>query len=173
MITREQLVLTPRALYGAAAALILIGLALRLAPASRPAADPVRGLPVATKPLPVRVTSGNSSAYAPIAAGNVFSRTRKAPSIRFLPEGREAPEQVAAPARPRQPVFRLYGITVGADGAVALIDADPKIRGAELYRLGDLVGGYPISEITDSTVVISRKSGPLVLRLRAAQRPGS
>jgi hypothetical protein len=113
------------------------------------------------------------SVYAPIAAGNVFTRTRKAPAVRFVPEGREAPEPVAAPAKPRQPVFRLYGITVGAQGAVALIDADPKVRGAEMYRVGDRVGGSPITAITDSTVVIGRKGRPLVLRLRSAPRPGS
>ena len=70
-------------------------------------------------------------------------------------------------------MFRLYGITVGAGGAVALIDADPKIRGAELYRVGDRVGGSPITAITDSTVVIARKGGPLVLRLRSVPRAGS
>lgn len=171
MITRGQLVLTPRALYGAAAALLLIGLALRLVPASLPAADPLRGVTPAAKPLPVRATTGDVRVYAPIAAGNVFARTRKPPAVRFVPEGRDAPEPVAAPPRPRQPVFRLYGITVGAEGAVALIDADPKIRGAELYRVGDRIGGAPITAITDSTVVIGRKGGPLVLRLPTARRP--
>jgi hypothetical protein len=123
--------------------------------------------------LPARVTATNVSIYAPIAGANVFTRTRKAPLVRFVPEGREAPEAPAAPVKPRQPVFRLYGITVGAQGAVALIDADPKVRGAELYRVGDKVGGSSITAITDSTVVIARKGGPLVLRLRSAPRAGS
>jgi hypothetical protein len=68
-------------------------------------------------------------------------------------------------------VFRLYGITVTAKEATALIDANPKIPGAELYRIGDLIGGAPITAITESTVVIRRPGGPLVLRLRPAARP--
>jgi hypothetical protein len=173
LITRDRLILTPRALYGAAAALVLVGIALRLAPASLPPADPARGAPVVTKPLAARSTAANVSLYAPIAGGNVFTRTRKAPLVRFVPEGRKAPDSAAAPVKPRQPVFRLYGITVGAGGAVALIDADPKVRGAELYRVGDRVGGFPITGITDSTVVIARKGGSLILRLRSAPRAGS
>jgi hypothetical protein len=173
VITRDQLVLTPRALYGAAAALFLAGVVLRLGPAALPPAGPAGNPPVASKPLPLRATDARVSLYAPIATGNVFTRTRKAPLVRFVPEGREAPEPAAVPAKPRQPVFRLYGITVGAEGAVALIDADPKVRGAELYRLGDRIGGSPITAITDSSVVISRKGGPLILRLRSAPRAGS
>jgi hypothetical protein len=173
VITRGQLVLTPRALYAAAAVLFLAGVALRVGPAALPAADPARDAPVASKPLLPRVTDASVSLYDPIAAGNVFTRTRKAPLVRFVPEGRETPEPAAAPVKRRQPVFRLYGITVGADGAVALIDADPKIRGAELYRLGDRIGGSPITAITDSSVVISRKGGPLILRLRSVPRAGS
>jgi hypothetical protein len=173
LITRDQLVLTPRALYGAAAAFFLIGVAVRLAPASLPSPDRAPGLPVVTKPLPTRVMASNVSLYAPIASGNVFTQSRKAPLVRFVPEGRKMPEPLATPVRRREPVFRLYGITVGAEGAVAVIDADPKVRGAELYRLGDSVGGSPITAITDSTVVIGRKGRPLILRLRSAPRPGS
>jgi hypothetical protein len=48
---------------------------------------------------------------------------------------------------------------------VALIDADPRIPGAEVYRVGDEVRGGRIAAVTDSTVVIARPSGPLTLRL--------
>jgi hypothetical protein len=64
--------------------------------------------------------------------------------------------------------LRLFGITAGPEGSIALIDADPKIAGAELYRVGDRVGGGSITRISDSTVVISRSGGPLVLRLPAS-----
>jgi hypothetical protein len=169
---REDLVLTPRALYGAAAALALAGLVLRLAPAGMPDIGPAPALPAAAQPTEVRVSPGNASSYTQIAAGNVFSRTRKAPTVRFVPEGRAGQEPAAAPPpKPRQPVYRLFGITVNADGAIALIDADPKVRGAELYRVGDRIGGAVITAITDSTVVIRRAGGPLILRLRSAERP--
>jgi hypothetical protein len=72
--------------------------------------------------------------------------------------------------KPAAPGIRLFGITKGPDGAVALIDADPKIKGAEIYRVGDRVAGSPISAISDSTVVIARPSGPFVLHLPSAVR---
>src|SRR5438876_154479 len=75
----------------------------------------------------------------------------------------------AAPA-PRGPRLTLYGTTVGPQGAVALIDADPKVPGAEIYRLGDVVAGAALVAITDSTVTLAEPSGPLVLHLRPAQR---
>jgi hypothetical protein len=110
---------------------------------------------------------GDEPSYAAVAAGNVFSQSRTPPKVRFVPEGTAEPEPVAVPQRPRPPALRLYGITAGT---IALIDADPKIRGAELYRLGDRLGSGQITSITDSTVVISRPGGPLILRLPSNRR---
>jgi len=59
---------------------------------------------------------------------------------------------------------------VGAEGAVALIDADPNVPGAEIYRVGDLVAGARLVAITDSSVTLAQPSGPLVLRLQPAAR---
>ena len=163
--------LTPRALYGIAGAFALAGLGLRLAPAQLPGGEPPLELPAATQLSQSQGVLGEEHSYAPIAATNVFSQTRTPPKVRFMPEGRTSPDSVVRVAKPRQPVFRLYGITVTAQGATALIDANPKVPGAELYRLGDRIGGAPITAITDSTVVIKRPGGPLVLRLRPAARP--
>jgi hypothetical protein len=84
---------------------------------------------------------------------------------------------VRAPPKPKPkptaPEIRLFGITKGPGGAVALIDADPRIKGAEIYRVGDRVAGSPISAISDSTVVITRSPRPLVLRLRPAVKKQS
>jgi type II secretion system (T2SS) protein C len=171
MISWEDLVLNPRKLYGLAAGLALLGLGLRLAPSRLPRVQPVRDLAAAAQPSQSQVTVADERSYAPIATQNVFSQTRTPPPIRFVPEGRPAPAPAtAAPRRPRQPVFRLYGITAGASGTIALIDADPKIRGAELYRVGDRVGNGRITNITDSTVVISRAGGSLTLRLPSNRR---
>jgi hypothetical protein len=171
MIIRRSLVIAPRGLYGAAGVLVVLGLGLRLAPTRLPQAGQVATVPAATQAIEVMASSGDVAAYAPITSGNVFSQTRTPPAVRFVPEGSVAPAP-AEPSRPkfRQPEFRLFGITVGAAGAIALIEADPKIAGAELYRLGDLVGGSPITAITESTVVIGRAGGPLVLRLPPGER---
>jgi hypothetical protein len=103
--------------------------------------------------------------YDTIVATNIFSQDRTPPAVRFSLPGREA-----APTKPRGPTLRLYGITVGAQGAVALIDADPNVPGAEIYRLGDLVAGARILAITDSTVTLAERTGPLVLRLQPVAR---
>ena len=94
--------------------------------------------------------------------------------LRAAPAGDQAPTAKEPPKpKPAGPGIRLFGITKGPNGAVALIDADPKIKGAEIYRVGDRVAGWPISAISDSTVVVARPSGPLVLRLPSAVKKRS
>jgi hypothetical protein len=157
-----------RSLYAAAGALLIAGLGLRLAPTRLPRAQAApldvpaeaqpEAAPTSTRPVP------RSDA---IIAANVFSPDRTPPAVRFSLPGR-----AAAPTKPRGPTLRLYGITVGAQGAVAIIDADPSIPGGELYRVGDLVAGARVLAITDSTVTLAQPSGPLVLRLQPAVRRG-
>ena len=155
-----------RGLYVVTAALLVAGLGLRLAPTPLPAA---RAAPLAMPAeaqgdaAPTRTPA--EPRYDAIVAANIFSQDRTAPVVRFLPPGR-----AAAPTKPRGPTLHLYGTTVGPDGAVAIIDADPNIPGAEIYRLGDLVAGARLIAITDSTVTLAEPSGPLVLRLPSAAR---
>jgi hypothetical protein len=162
---------SPRPLYAGALGFGLLALALRLAPASHPGAvSPVELPQPARRPSPHSVNE-DAAPYAAIVATNIFSPTRAPPAVRFMPDrptGAVAPAPPKPKPKPAGPGIRLFGITKGPDGAVALIDADPKIKGAEIYRLGDLVSGSPISAISDSTVVITRPSGPLVLHLRRA-----
>jgi len=158
-----------RGLYAATAVLLFVGSWLRLARSPLPSAD-VRQLPLPLAGQRTTAAPGAtpSTSYEPIVAANIFSQTRTAPSVRFSPAGR-AGARPAAPA-PRGPRLTLYGTTVGPQGAVALIDADPKVPGAEIYRLGDVVAGAALVAITDSTVTLAEPSGPLVLHLRPAQR---
>ena len=158
-----------RALYAAAAALGLLAVFLRLAHAPLPRAE-AAALPRPASAQPPAAAAGAPAAlsYEAVAAANIFSQTRNAPRLRFSPPGRGG-GRAAAPA-PRAPALTLYGITVGPEGAVALIDADPKIPGAEIYRVGDLVAGAPLVAITDSTVTLAEPSGPLILRLQSARR---
>jgi len=155
-----------RGLYVAAAAFLVTGLGLRLArtPLARVASAPL-GLPAADTPDAAPTSAPPVPRYDAIVAANIFSQDRTAPAVRFVPPGHAAP-----PTKPRGPTLRLYGITVGPQGAVAIIDADPKIPGAELYRLGDLVAGARLVAITDSTVTLAEPSGPLVLRLQPSAR---
>jgi hypothetical protein len=153
-----------RSLYVASTAFLVAGVGLRLAPTPLPhaGATPL-AVPTDTQPGAVPMSLATATGYDAIAAANIFSQDRAAPAVRFVPPGR-----AAAPTKPRGPTLRLYGITVGTQGAVAIIDGDPKIPGAGIYRLGDLVAGARIVAITDSTVTLAERSGPLVLRLQAA-----
>jgi hypothetical protein len=100
----------------------------------------------------------------------VFSPRRAPPATRFVPDWARrdsTPAPVARRATPVEPSIRLYGIARGGGGAVALIDADPRVPGAEVYRVGDLVRGSRVTAVTDSTVVLSGRGGSSVLRLPA------
>ena len=157
-----------RALSVAAVVLGLLGLWLRFSrsPLPQAAAAP---LPLRTAGQAATAPAGATAAprYEAIVAANIFSQTRTAPLVRFTPAGRAARGTASAS---RRPPLKLYGITVGPQGAVALIDADPKIPGAEIYRVGDLVAGARLVAITDSTVTLAQPSGPLILRLPSGDR---
>jgi hypothetical protein len=160
----------PRPLYVGALGFALLALALQLAPVPHPGAVSPVELPQPARRPALHTLDEDAAPYAAIVATNLFSPTRAPPAVRFTPN---RPTIGAAPAPPKPkpkpagPGIRLFGITKGPAGTVALIDADPKIKGAEIYRLGDRVAGSPITDITDSTVVITRPSGPLVLYLRS------
>lgn len=163
--------MTPvRALYATAAALVVAGWWLRLARSPLPGAG---AIPLALPPAPVPGAAYAGAVppggYEAIVADNIFAQTRTPPPVRFTPAGL-ASARAAVPAAPHGPRLKLYGTTVGQQGAVALIDADPKIPGAEIYRVGDSVAGALLVAITDSTVTLAEPSGPLVLHLQSAQR---
>jgi len=104
-------------------------------------------------------------AYQEIVTGNVFTGSRTPPSVRYIPPdlaANQTPQESGPPAAPR---IRLYGVASGPTGAVALIDADASIPGAEIYRIGDLVRGLILEEIGDSYVVLRGASGPFELLL--------
>lgn len=151
----------PRILWSTAAVLMLVGFGFRIVPPALPAADPPT-IPAA-RALPTG--PGAPTTGAGIVEGNIFSPSRTAPRVRFGARG--VRDDRAAPSRPG---LVLYGITVSAQGALALIDADPAVPGAELYRIGDLVHGSRLTAITDSTVTLAQPSGPLVLRLAPGPR---
>jgi len=157
-----------RSLYAAAGALLIAGLGLRLAPTRLPRAQTAPlDVPAEAQPEAAPTSTRPAPRSDAIIAANIFSPDRTPPAVRFSLPGR-----AAAPTKPRGPTLRLYGITVGAQGAVAIIDADPSIPGGELYRVGDLVAGARVLAITDSTVTLAQPSGPLVLRLQRAARRG-
>jgi hypothetical protein len=157
-----------RTLYASAAALALVAIGLLLAPSAPSRAQAAAALAPDVPSLTQRpATDIPPTTYAAIASTNVFSPDRVPPRVRFTPPGLAARGESVH----RAPTVRLYGITIGAGGAAtALIDADPDIPGAEIYRVGDVVAGAPIVDITDSTVVLAQPSGQRVLHLERSSR---
>jgi len=153
-------------LYGASGALALLALVAFVLPARsvepRDALAPVN-VPAVT-PSPSEGAAALLS-YQEIVGANVFSSGRTPPATRYVPPELAAQQTPAAPERPAAPRFRLYGVATGSTGAVALIDADPTIPGAEIYRLGDPVRGFTLEEIADTYVVLRGASGSLTLPL--------
>jgi hypothetical protein len=160
-------------LYGIAALLLLGGMVLRVAPApagsARPAAAP------SSKPgdAPPYTLGEAPTTGAAIISGNVFSASRSAPRVRYMPADLAPAAQESASARQTPPAqrLRLFGTVVGPSGTAALIDADPAVRGAEIYGVGDTVDGRRIAAVSESTVVLDGAAGRLVLRLRPAGQP--
>ncbi|MGH7525759.1 MAG: hypothetical protein ACREMX_03555 [Gemmatimonadales bacterium] len=161
------------ALYGFAAVLLLVGLTLRVIPAPSGVAEvePSRSAAPAAAPRKTAAGAPESTATA-IVGGNVFSATRAAPRVRFTPPDLAPPPEPAAARRGTQATrLRLFGTVVGPSGTAALIDADPAVRGAEIYQVGDVIDGRSIVAVSESSVVLEGGAGRIVLRLQAARQP--
>lgn len=161
-----------RWLYAAAIILLLMGLGLRIVPAPVRGAEPRAssdGAPVTrTRRAADRIPVVDSV----IAGGNVFSASRSPPRVRFIPPDLALPKQEPPRGgRPAPTRLRLFGTVVGPSGTAALIDADPVVRGAEIYEVGDLVDGRRVVAVSESTVVLDGAAGRLVLRLQSAPQP--
>jgi hypothetical protein len=162
---------TTRVLYAIAIGLALVGLALRIipSPVSGGSAPPIAVAHLAPGAASV-AASADPTAFQAIVTANIFSQDREPPAERYTPP--ELQEQAAPP--PAQPAsgfrMRLFGVVVGPAGTVALIDADPRIPGAEVYRPGDVVGDSRLISVSDSTVVLEGPTGRRVLTLPSSSR---
>ena len=160
----------PRMLYGVAACFTLAGAALWVLPARELSAPPAGDVGSGVVTPSLGAGAVDSAAAAAILEGNLLSDARRPPRTRLRPAG----ESVAAEApRPRAAVFqpRLFGTVVGTSDPSALIDADPRVPGAEVYRLGDQLLGRRLTEINDSNVVLEGPAGRLVLQLERTRGP--
>lgn len=153
-----------RAAMMMAGVFLLLGLLIAVAPVRLrvPSTEPLPPLSVVPGAAPSSLEE-SPDAYQEIVAGNILSPSRRAPQPRLLPRPGAGAVQAPTGRHPRP--LRLSGIVRAPDGIVALIDADPTIPGAELYRLGDRVGPYRLVEATDSVIVLRGASGTQVLRL--------
>lgn len=153
---------TDRALWSVATVCAIVGVALRVVPAATPGPAPAVVPAPFTPPAVPPVATG-----AAVVDANIFASSRTAPRLRFSARTGVVRSPSSAPVAPD---LTLYGITVTAEGAFALIEADPQVAGAEIYRVGNLVRGARVMAITESTVTLAPVSGghARVLRLPAA-----
>jgi hypothetical protein len=165
---------SPLPLYAGAVGFGLLAIALRLAPVPHASAVLPAKVPEAAERPALHGLKEDPAPYGAIVANNIFSPSRAPPAVRFTPNRPTGLAPPPPPPKPKpspkraSPAIRLVGITKGSKGALALIEADPKTKGAELYRVGDRVAGARISAIDDSTVFIARPQGRLMLRLPSA-----
>ncbi len=123
----------------------------------------------AVTPLPPGVDPSQQAAalltYEQIARADPFDPTREPPAERYVPPELRAARQTTRSDAPVVPRLQLFGVATGPTGAVALIDANPSIPGAEIYRVGDRVSIYSLESISDTMVVLRNESGVRTLRL--------
>lgn len=153
-------------LFGLSGVFSLAALSVLLLPPA--SVEPREALAPASVPGVTPSPSEDAAAllgYQEIVGANIFSAERTPPATRYVPPELAAARTEAVPDRPAPPRLRLYGVATGPTGAVALIDADPTIPGAEIYRPGDSVRGLTLEEIADTYVVLRGASGSLTLPL--------
>jgi hypothetical protein len=168
----DRLVTLSRVLYVAAAGLTLLALATFVTwrPPPPAAATSIAFPDTLTDASISRAVASvpDSLAIGQIVSANIFSPERTPPRRRYAPPSAtvvQAPSGDTPPAGP--PPIRLYGVTLSAaGGGVALIEADPRIPGAELYRSGDKVRAAVLTALSESTAVLDWPDGrQTVLRL--------
>ncbi|HEX2717447.1 MAG TPA: type II secretion system protein N [Gemmatimonadaceae bacterium] len=121
----------------------------------------------ADRATPPRASSAATPSLADeVVATNLFSPRRTAPLARYgsdtLPTTPRSPV-----TKPAQPAIRLFGIGTTGEGATALLDADPRVPGAEIYHAGDpLPGGGRVESIAADHVVIVTREGRQRIRLQ-------
>lgn len=159
----------------AAGVLAAIGVALRVVPAAPPAVAVEAPAPYQVPEPPTgEEQAATLLSFQRIVSDNLFAQDRAAADERYTPPElmpRDAPE--ARPTRPQpvaRPALRLYGTAVGPEGSVALIDADPAIPGAEVYRVGDQVDGARLMEVQETAVILEGPAGRFTLTLPSSIR---
>lgn len=106
-----------------------------------------------------------------VVATNLFSPRRTSPTVRYTSDSL-APTREAPPSPPARRAIRLFGVGMTGARATALLDADPRVPGAEIYHVGDrLPEGGRVESIAADNVVIITPEGRQRLRLESSAAP--
>jgi len=122
---------------------------------------------------------------AVVVADNVFSATRRAPTVRFMVPGQDAvPGMSPANAlmqspgaatgdRPADALPRLSAIVAANGERRALLQFVASDGAPRLYRVNDVHAGYRIVRIDSDRVVLASRAGTRTLRLSQRAIPDS
>ncbi len=134
--------------------------------------------PLPTKPAPPAASRprSNPSAYGVISEQNLFSETRSAPGVEKS-DKTQSPPSLALNPRPA-----LVGVTLSSRERLALVRQSSAARGqkaqadAQVRRVGDVIQGFKITEITERHMVLEygaqREVIPLYDQTRQASSSG-
>ena len=160
---------TARALGGVSTGIVALALGLQIVPLRLRL--PAVGAEGPAPGAPIGDPSERAAAlltYEEIVRADPFDAARRPPSERYVPpELRASRTPDPPPSQPVAPRLQLFGVATGPTGAVALIDANPSIPGAEIYRIGDRVSVYRLESISDTVVVLRGEAGVRTLRLES------
>lgn len=155
-----------RLLWIGAAILALVGAGFWALPADPDvAADAEAWSPPGTEPEAPPAGATPDSVVEAIVAGNLFSPEREPPPTPFRLASGEEDGEDPEPEAPSVPPIELYGIVAEGEDAWVLLEADPSVAGAEVYRVGDRVRAYRVVSIAADSVVLEGPSGRRVLRM--------
>lgn len=175
---------SPRTLDIVAGVSLLVALVLLVWP-TRAVVQPIAPI-VATTKVTASVGADVSEPQlgAQIVDGNVFSATRRAPTVRFVPPGTEpagaTPVASAALDGTAGDNFaavadtpRLFGIVAQDGRRRALLQLPGVDSVPRLLDIGDRRGGYRVVSISDDRVVLASSTGSRTLRLVSRTSPDS
>ncbi len=176
--------LSPRTLDLLAGVSVVVALALITWPTST-VVQPIAPNVARTNVSPAATVDGSQSQpSAQIVDGNIFSATRRAPTVRFVPPGTEpagtapaASEMLAGIAGDNTAAVadlpRLFGIIAQDGRRRALLQLPGADSVPRLLDIGDRRGRYRVVSISDDRVVLASSTGSRTLRLVARTSPDS
>jgi hypothetical protein len=100
----------------------------------------------------------------PTTGRNPFSfgtRTRSAPPSERIVSPELEPPPAANSAGPSGPVYSLSGIGIAGDLRTAVLTDGQDVR---IVKIDDVIGGYTVVEITDSSVTLASETARYTLR---------
>ena len=133
-----------------------------------------------SSPPPAMPGPGMDSLIAVVVNGNVFSATRRAPTVRFAVPGQTAADiaPMTASMSPAAPgdsegngLPRLSAIVAMNGERRALLQFVASDGAPRLYRVNDVHRGYRIVRIDSNAVVVASRAGTRTLRLSQRAAP--